>query len=364
VPVGVVVPLEVVDVEHEHRELLGAALGDVDQHPQRLHELPLVQEAGEAVVIRLLLERPNVPGVAVGDGPEVRDHLEDQLLLLGPDGRIADAEDADQVVAALAVMDQRTREAQAERGVVVLDGAPVGARHVQPVVGGHLDLVLRDPADLPLADPDPGGGHGDFAQPPLVPEEDLLDVRHVLAGGAHEEQEHLPGLEDLLGQIEDVLLDVGGIDVGLVQLARESGEGAGEVGQGPLLAPHLRREAGLLAGEALESRDVVGEALRRPACRRHASPAQEESEDGGDGGRDEDRGPVRRAEHLLHVTLTLGHNPDVRPALAHDEKCNVRSPLTARVVASQEQQKQRDRSGLLVRCAPLVPGDDESLTPG
>jgi len=98
VAVGVVVVLEVVDVEEEEADLLAVALRAPDLRGQALLEVPLVEDAGEAVLVGRVLDGFELVHLHDGEPAEVGQHLDHGLRFRPPPPRPAYRDDAVQAV--------------------------------------------------------------------------------------------------------------------------------------------------------------------------------------------------------------------------------------------------------------------------
>ena len=149
VPVHVVDALEVVDVEHQHRDGVVNAAGTAQLGAQALVEVAMVVEAGERVCLRLMLEPRAHVRVVEGERGRVPEAL-GELEFLVVEGRIALPV---QVQRALQVGSRDERDREHRLGLVHRRARhDLHPRVEMRLVDEHRLTVLRGPARDSLAE--------------------------------------------------------------------------------------------------------------------------------------------------------------------------------------------------------------------
>ena len=148
---GVVDRLEVVEVHHQQAEVLAVAPGAADLRLERLVEVPVVVDAGEAVADGLPLHRLVGARVLDGDGRQVGEQ-HDRLEVLAREGAAPEAVEAEHA-GDLAEHAQRDDDARL-RHVLAGAGDVHAARVVHHVVDELRLVVPHDPAGEALVDGD------------------------------------------------------------------------------------------------------------------------------------------------------------------------------------------------------------------
>jgi hypothetical protein len=184
--------------------------------------------------------------VRVGDRGQVRDHLQHGLLVAGARHGIANAQNAEQAVLSVVVMDERTDEVEPQRRMIVLDRSPFRSRHVQPIFGEHLDLGTGDPPDLPVSDLDLRGGGRDVRDTRALDQLEELSRLTVRSGRLREVEELLLGLEN---RIDDANTNLGICRSSIRSVESQAGPASSAWFERPVVRPELRlvatgREAG------------------------------------------------------------------------------------------------------------------------
>ena len=185
-----------IDVEQEHGEGKTVLLGPVDHASEPLHEVALVEQLRQSVVVRGGFDLLELLRVVERRRTEVGRHLQHLLLLLGE--LQLRPPDADHSVGPLPVH-HGCQQVEPHADRIAVEDRFSDPRLVAEIVAVHRHLVFCDPADAAFAVPDRQLPGVVVRQPLGLLEPELSSIlRHV-------EDQDLPGLEHLVHDAQDEL---------------------------------------------------------------------------------------------------------------------------------------------------------------